>query len=129
MRKFLLTLSFLLLALPTNAKHLYLEKDYQAYWCNANNGVMEYKLPDYTRVDCLTNSHAIEFDFAPKVYESVGQSLYYSLMTGKRPGIVLIIENPDTECKYVNRLKMIADKYNIDYWLLYSSEYEKSLNY
>lgn len=50
-------------------------------------------------------------------------------MTGKRPGIVLIIENPDTECKYVNRLKMIADKYNIDYWLLYSSEYEKSLNY
>ncbi len=129
MRKILLILSLLLLALPANAKHLHLEKDYQTYWCNANHGVMEYKLPDYTRVDCLTNNHAIEFDFAPKVYESVGQALYYSLMTGKRPGIVLIIENPDTECKYVNRLKAIANKYNIDYWLLYSSDYEKSLNY
>lgn len=77
MRKILLTLSFLLLALPTNAKHLYLEKDYQAYWCNANNGVMEYKLPDYTRVDCLTNSHAIEFDFAPKVYKCWSGTLLF----------------------------------------------------
>ena len=37
------------------------EKHYQAEWC-ADRGVTEYVLPDRTRVDCLTEKHAIEFD-------------------------------------------------------------------
>lgn len=115
-----------LLGLPTFANHLHLEKEYQACWCNANNGVMEYKLPDYTRVDCLTDTHAIEFDFAPKVYESIGQALYYSLMTNKKAGIVLILENPDTECKYVKRLEKVAKFYHIDYWFITPKDIEEN---
>ena len=114
----------LLVILPVQAKHLHLEKEYQAQWCNAHNGVMEYKLPDYTRVDCLTNTHAIEFDFAPKVYESIGQALYYSIQANKKAGIVLIIENPDTDFKYVKRLKEVARLYKIDYWLFFAKDFK-----
>ena len=64
----IILLVILILALPVQAKHLHLEKEYQTCSCNAHNGIMEYKLSDYTRVDCLTSTHAIEFDFAPKVY-------------------------------------------------------------
>jgi hypothetical protein len=33
----------------------------------------------------------VEFDWAEKWAEAVGQSLHYARMTGKRPGIVLIL--------------------------------------
>jgi len=40
-------------------------------------GVIEYVLQDKTRVDCLTEEHAIEFDFANHWAESIDQALYY----------------------------------------------------
>jgi hypothetical protein len=49
---------------------------------------MEYVLPDKTRCDCLTPTHAVEVDFGPKWHEAIGQSLY-NLQTGKKVGIVL----------------------------------------
>ena len=61
------------------------EKYYQERWCKGR-GVTEHILPDRTRVDCLTSEHAIEFDWGNKWAESIGQSLYYSLQTGKRGG-------------------------------------------
>lgn len=72
-------------------------------------------LPDKTRVDCLTDEYAIEFDFAVKWAESLGQALYYSIMTKKKPGIVLIMEDPKDE-RYLKRLKVVADKLNIKVW-------------
>jgi hypothetical protein len=42
----------------------------------------------------LTSTHSIEFDFGKKWADAIGQSLYYSLQTGKKAGIVLILENP-----------------------------------
>lgn len=85
-------------------------------------GVQEYELNDFTRVDCLTKTHAIEFDFANKVYEGIGQSLYYGIKTKKKPGIVLILENPKKEQKYVNRMKRVARKKGIDCWIMYQSD-------
>lgn len=123
MKKYgIILLLFLNFLLPVSAKHLHLEKEYQECWCNAHNGIMEYKLHDYTRVDCLTSTHAIEFDFAPKVYESIGQALYYGLETCKKTGIVLILENPQNEQKYVKRLEKVAKQYNIDYWFMYEED-------
>ena len=87
------------------AKHLYYEKDYQACWCNAKGGQMEYVLPDKARVDCLLPDMAVEFDFAPKWAECIGQALYYGQMTNKVPACVLIMENKKKDCKYLNRLK------------------------
>ena len=58
--------------------HPHSESSYQHAYCSACNGIEEYKLPDYTRVDCLTDTHAIEFDFANKWAESIGQALHYA---------------------------------------------------
>lgn len=100
------------------AKHLHYEKEYQEAFCNVVKGTMEVELKDYTRVDCVTDTHAIEFDFAKKWAESVGQSLHYSLMTGKRAGIVLIMENPERETYYLQRVINLGKKYNIDVWTM-----------
>ena len=83
-----------------------------------NNGRSEYRLDDGTRIDCLTDTHAIEFDFAKKWAESIGQALYYAMKTGKRAGVVLIIENAQKEQRYLKRLQSVACRYGISVWTL-----------
>ena len=63
------------------------EADFVDAYCQ---GEIEYVLADRTRVDCLTSTHAIEYDWGKKWAESLGQALFYSAMTGKKAGIVLI---------------------------------------
>lgn len=119
MKKLLIIFSLLLFTAGNCfASHLYLEKEYQGQWCKAQNGEIEYLLKDKTRIDCLTKDYAIEFDFASKWAESIGQSLYYALSTGKLPGVVLIMENPKKDIKYLNRLNDVAQKYNIKVWTM-----------
>lgn len=93
------------------------EKDYQAEWCDQHNGVMEFVLDDQARVDCLTDLHAVEFDFEHKWAESIGQALYYGIKTGKKPGVVLIVstvrDNP-----YFDRLKTVARRHGITVWIM-----------
>jgi len=110
-------LATLLFTSSALAAHLHKEKEYQEKWCARTGGVTEYRLEDGTRVDCLTESYAVEFDFAPKWAESIGQALYYSLMTGKRPGVVLIMENEGDE-RYLDRLNSVAEKHNIKVWIM-----------
>jgi hypothetical protein len=88
------------------------ERYYQTQLCNKLNGKMEYVLKDRTRVDCLTDHYAIEVDFARKWAESIGQSLFYAEMTDKAPAIGLIVDSGKDE-KYLKRLKLIANKFNI----------------
>ena len=102
MKKIIILL--LLMALPVQAKHEFKEKEYQNYWCNLNGGIMEYKLDDNTRVDCLTDKLAVEFDFAPKWSECIGQALYYGKKTHRTPACVLILEKPE-DIRYFYRLK------------------------
>lgn len=104
------------------AANIHKEAVYQNKWCQEMDGSVEYKLIDKTRVDCITQTHAIEFDFAKKVYESIGQALYYSVMTNKRPGIVLIVEQPYKDFKYINRMKQVAKYNKIDCWIMYESD-------
>lgn len=81
------------------------ERYYQEKWCLARGGQMEVVMPDKTRCDCLIEDYAIEFDFAPKWSEAIGQSLNYARQTGKLPGIVLI-------CRSKNDLKKISSVKN-----------------
>jgi len=99
------------------AGHLQREQYYQDQWCVEHGGIAEWRLPDNTRCDCLTRTHAIEVDFARKFYEAIGQSLYYSLQTGRRAGIVLILERP-ADRKYFIRLNSVIDHFAlpIDTW-------------
>ena len=109
----------LLLSTPSiaNAKRLHPEKWYQDRWCAKNGGKAEVVLPDKTRCDCIVAENAVEVEFANKWAESIGQSLYYSLQTGKRAGIVLIIEN-DSDQKYWIRLNSTIQHFKlpIDTW-------------
>lgn len=73
---------------------------------------MEYRLKDGTRVDCQTSTYSFEVDFGRKAFESVGQALYYAMMTGKRPGIVLIQETK-ADNRYIGRIKPLARRYGI----------------
>ena len=111
--KIFLFIIAIFITLPVFAKHKHLEKEYQTAWCNAHNGIMEYKLDDNTRVDCLTNGYAVEFDFASKWAESIGQSLYYALKTDLKPAVVLIMEKPAKDLKYLNRLYQVSNKFGI----------------
>ncbi len=112
MFKVLLISTLLLYPIAVNAAHLHYESWYQERWCNANNGQTEVTMPDGTRCDCLTDTHAIEVDFGEKWAESIGQSLYYGLQTGKQPGVVLILEE-ETDRKYWIRLNTTIEHYNL----------------
>ena len=101
MKRILLVLIFVLTPQICCAKRLHKEANYQNYWCKYHNGIIEYRNNDYTRVDCLTETNAVEFDFANAVsseydgvryatsvalYESVtlnkGIKWYYNMFRG-----------------------------------------------
>lgn len=60
-------------------------------------------LQDRTRCDCLTRDYAVEVDFGKKWAEAIGQSLHYARLTGKKAGVLLIINSKKDE-KYARRL-------------------------
>ena len=82
------------------------EAYYVNQWCTSDFGRKEAILWDMTRVDCLAKDYAIEFDFAKKWAESIGQSLYYSKMTGKKPAVVLFLTSL-TDYKFVKRVERL----------------------
>ena len=114
MKRILLSVVLLLICESGYAKHIHLERDYQTHWCKAHNGIIEYRNKDFTRIDCLTAENAVEFDFAQKWAESIGQALHYELMTGKKAKVVLILENPKQEMIYYLRIKNLSKKYSFD---------------
>ena len=97
---------------------LALEKDYQGVVCDAMQGQREVVTQSGTRCDCLTETHAIEFDFASKWAEAIGQSLDYSAHLQKKPGIVLIMAEEAEDVKYLEELLYVIEKHKlgIDVW-------------
>ena len=124
LKKLILTIFILSMPVLVQAARVYKESYYQNNWAVEHNGVTEYKLDDGTRVDVLTDSYAVEFDFAQKWAEAVGQSLYYAYKTGKQPAIVLIIEKP-SDWKYFKRVKTLCERYNIKLWTVKSPLYNQ----
>lgn len=115
----------LLSTVTAQAKHRHLERWYQDKWCANNHGQAEVVLGDKTRCDCVTATHAVEFDFGKKWAESIGQALYYNIQTGKRSGIVLILEKP-IDSRYWIRLNTVVEMHNlpIDVWSVRPEDYE-----
>lgn len=109
MKKIIAASLLILLSTTANAKRLHKERYYQEKNCT---GVVEYRLPDKTRVDCLTDTHAWEHDFGNKWAEAIGQSLHYARMTGKKAGIYLILEKK-SDNRYYNRLMDNIEFYSL----------------
>jgi hypothetical protein len=78
----------------------------------------ERRLWDNTRVDILTDQWAVEVDWADKWSEAIGQSLWYSCITGKKPGICLLIRDMSQDFKHIYRCNVVTVKYKIDIWLV-----------
>ena len=109
----LIFLTILLTSTNCYAKHLFKESDYQTLWCNRKGGILEYELPDMSRVDCLLPDYAVEFDFAKKRDECLGQALRYAAYTDKKPACCLIIENKK-DFKYYRQLRYTIKKQNLN---------------
>jgi hypothetical protein len=121
MKRAILIITILLFATFAMAAHVEKEHYYQAKWCAAHQGTMEHVLSDKARVDCLTSEYAVEMDFAPHAYESIGQALYYGIKTGKKPGVVLIMEKPG-DGVFLERLEAVAKQYGIKVWIVQGVE-------
>jgi len=88
------------------------EADYAEAWAAAHAGVCEVRNADATRTDIVTETHAIEVDYAHKWAEAVGQCLHYAIMTELQPGVVLILDD-DKDQRYVERIKRISRRYHL----------------
>lgn len=106
----------------SHAKRLNRESFYQDAWCAERKGITEYQLPSRTRVDCLTETEAVEVDFANKWYEAVGQSLFYSLETGKQAAILLILEKSKDHI-YLRRMQETIKYFNLPI-VVYTVKYD-----
>jgi hypothetical protein len=104
----LYSIMLLLLSAPAWARS---EKSYQNEYCAKWGGVVEVRLEDKTRVDCITDKYAIEFGFAGH-FEDLDQALHYARLTGKTPAVAWIIRSEKDQA-YLDRL--IAD---MKYWKL-----------
>lgn len=85
------------------AKNKKFEKEYQAIDCEARGGKTEVAIKG-GRIDCETKHFVIEYDFARKWHECLGQVLYYSAVKDKFGLCSLIIENKK-DYKYLKKLK------------------------
>ena len=114
----------MLLTLPTfsSARHpleLYPVPDemYERKWCTDHKGATGVKMPDGTSAACITSTHVVDFQIAPKWAEAIGRALYYSLETGKKAGIVLIMED-EKSLEHWKRLSSTIEHFKlpIDIW-------------
>jgi len=100
-------------------KHRYSEKQFADYIQSIMGGDREVSVPN-GRADLVTETHAIEVEFAEKWKNSLGQSLWYAFQTNKKAGIIIIMESNDDN-KYVIMLQSLiehnelSDK--IDLWV------------
>ena len=117
MQKIIISLLFFIFTFPSQA--LEKEKYYSDKFCEEISGQADYTLQDKSRVDCLTETHAFEVDWADgmKVYEAIGQSLYYASQTGKKPGILLLIRKDNSE-KHIRKIKEVIIYFDLDIELI-----------
>ena len=110
--KIFLTLSLLIGSVFVHA--LENEDYYNRQFCEQMSGQADYRLEVLSRVDCLTDTHAFEVDWADgsKVYEAIGQALYYSAETGKLPGILLLIRKNKSE-KHIRKVRRVIEAFEL----------------
>jgi hypothetical protein len=113
---FIIPLLFSENALARKSSH---EKWLQDKWCRDHGGTTNAKLNDFSKCDCLTWKNSIKIQFNPKKWmDSVGTALNYSMRTGIKGGIVLVIKKKKDKSYWI-RLKTTVKYFQlpIDVWL------------
>lgn len=72
---------------------------------------------DGSRVDLLSDTYAIEVEWAPKWKESIGQALYYSILFHRKPGIVLLRKKGQDDSRFIYRCQAVCAKAGIAFWV------------
>jgi len=101
MKKILIIIALLLASLTSYSQQL--ERYYRNGFAIRMKGEQEVRLPNRRSVDVVTDTFAIEVEFANKWTQSIGQSLDYAKSLNKKAGILLIIDGMKTD-KYVTEL-------------------------
>jgi hypothetical protein len=93
------------------------ERYYVDKYCE---GSKEVKLSDGTRCDCVTKTHAIEFEFAPKWAEAIGQAIHYARMLSAvpgheniKPGVTIICETL-RDAAHVQKIRDNSNFYGLE---------------
>lgn len=108
----LLAVSLLAAAEPAAAVAWESERAACARLAPRYDAAVEVRLSDGCRVDLLTDSQAIEVDWAKKWAESIGQALYYSIGTDREPAVILLTRGPRDQ-RYVRRCQAVCDRVRI----------------
>lgn len=84
------------------------ERDYCDRLAPKYLATVEHRLWDATRIDLYTSEEAIEVDFASKWAECYGQAEYYGIVSGKRPEMLLLVKDFNSEKQLVYRAQTLA---------------------
>lgn len=103
------------------------ENEHTTYICSQTGWQSQYRTPDGSYVDIMFETHAIEVDFINKWQEAIGQALFYSISTGRKPGILLLVKNMQEERRFYLRALAVCAKYDIQI-LLWDTEKLKPIN-
>ena len=82
-----------------------------------NGWESEVVMPDGSRCDLVTPDHAIEVEWSEKWKEAPAQAVLYSIWTGKRPGIMLLVSDRQASRVDVLRCKLVCERLGIDVWI------------
>ena len=68
----------------------------------------EHRCFDGSRVDVLTDTHAVEVEWASKWEQAIGQAVWYAEVTSREPAVIVLAGPGDTDdairCLHVGRL-------------------------
>jgi len=87
------------------------ETQWSAYLADSVGGEAEHRLPDGSRIDILTDTHAWEVEWSDNWPEAIGQAAYYSMATDSKPGVWLLLRGKHDE-DYL-RCLMVCRRYGI----------------
>lgn len=73
----------------------------------------EVLMPDRSRCDLLSDTHAIEVEWASKWKEAPGQATLYAIWTGKQPAIYLLVKNWQHDRVSILRCRLVCERLGI----------------
>jgi len=73
---------------------------------------VEVRLFNNRRVDLIWKGYAIEADWSDKIFEGVGQSLYYAAVTHKKPGLLILVRDKQAALVRIEQALLIARRNN-----------------
>ena len=94
------------------------ESDWQVAFNNkVTHGKLEVEIAT-GRIDILTDTNAIEVDYARNYRAAIKQALQYAAETKKTPGIALIMDGVQDTRQAAQAGKKLAEKAGVTFWLI-----------